>query len=384
MHILHIANSYGGTEVYTQLLRSLDQLGVKQTVFVPLNPRNKDRYGSKLIDFTVAGSRIIYSGRLKSYHRYLYDTKIDTIVREIEKHVNVKEIDLFHGGLAFSDGAAAYELSRIYNIPYMVAVRNTDVNTYYKKMWWKRPYFHRILSNAKKIVFLSHKYMQDFLDQISKSEANLADKSIVLPNGLDSFFLENRCEIIKSIHEPVRVIYAGAINRGKNIVKTIEALDLLIRKGYNMRFTIIGKGLKNRKPDTKYLNSIFEYCENRPWIDVLDSMSKENLRVEFLKSDIFVMPSTPETFGIVYLEALSQGLPIIFAKGQGFDGYFEDGYIGFGVYPSNSQDIADKIESIINDYHRFASNVNQLNLEDEFSWGKISEKYFELYKNIKK
>lgn len=40
------------------------------------------------------------------------------------------------------------------------------------------------------------------------------------------------------------------------------------------------------------------------------------------------MPSHKETFGLVYAEAMSQGLPIIYTKNQGFDGQFPDGYVG--------------------------------------------------------
>ena len=43
------------------------------------------------------------------------------------------------------------------------------------------------------------------------------------------------------------------------------------------------------------------------------------------------MPSRYETFGLVYGEAMSQGLPIIYSKGQGVDGYFKEGTVGYGV-----------------------------------------------------
>src|SRR5690606_34369935 len=100
--------------------------------------------------------------------------------------------------------------------------------------------------------------------------------------------------------------------------------------------------------------------------------------------DIFMMPSVPETFGIVYLEALSQGLPIIFAKGQGFDGYYNEKNIGFGVDAKNINDIALKTELIINNYEIMSKNVRDLNLVDDFSWEKIAEKYYKIYKlNIK-
>ena len=55
------------------------------------------------------------------------------------------------------------------------------------------------------------------------------------------------------------------------------------------------------------------------------------------------MPSFPETFGLVYVEAMSQGLPIIYTKGQGIDGYFEDGKVGYPVNTKDSNDIVKKL-----------------------------------------
>ena len=376
MHILHISNSYGGTEVYAQLIRALDKLGLRQTIFVPLNPNNRDRNGNYLIEFTVPESTIIYSTKLKQYHRYLYSLKIATIAREIERQVDFKNIDLVHAGLFCTDGAAAFELSKIHNIPYIVAVRNTDVNFYYKKMRWRRKYFRSILESSKKIIFISHMYKKSFLELLTNKAKGLSEKSVVIPNGVNSFYLENRVKKIKNIHSPIRVIYTGSINRGKNIMETLKGLEILTKKGYLIEFKIIGKGLKFRKEDKKYLKSIIEFATNKDWVYILDSLPKEDLRVEFEKNDIFVMPSTPETFGIVYLEALSQGLPIIYAKGQGFDGYYEHKHIGYGVSPKNSFEIANKIESIINDYDRISLNINKLDLFNDFSWDENIKKIF--------
>ena len=283
MHILHISNSYGGTEVYAQLIRALDKLGLRQTIFVPLNPNNRDRNGNYLIEFTVPESTIIYSTKLKQYHRYLYSLKIATIAREIERQVDFKNIDLVHAGLFCTDGAAAFELSKIHNIPYIVAVRNTDVNFYYKKMRWRRKYFRSILESSKKIIFISHMYKKSFLELLTNKAKGLSEKSVVIPNGVNSFYLENRVKKIKNIHSPIRVIYTGSINRGKNIMETLKGLEILTKKGYLIEFKIIGKGLKFRKEDKKYLKSIIEFATNKDWVYILDSLPKEDLRVEFEK-----------------------------------------------------------------------------------------------------
>lgn len=385
MHILHIANSYGGTEVYTQLIKHLDQLGIKQTVYVPLNVNNRSRVGNFLIDFKVSGSKIIYSTKLQNIHRYLYDLKIRTIVKDILKYIDINSVDLIHAGLFCTDGAVAYELSKKYDTPYIVAVRNTDVNFYYKNFWWKRKYFHTVLNNSRKIIFISHQYKQNFLKLLqNKGIDGLDTKSVVIPNGLNSFFFENRISEIKKLHSPVRIVFAGAFNKGKNIVEIINALSILVKKGYLIDLSLIGKGLQFRKEDKTYLETIYSLAKNKPWIKIQDSLPKAELLSSFREHDIFIMPSVPETFGIVYLEALSQGLPIIFAQGQGFDGYYNHKNIGFSVDANDVSDIASKTEHIINNYDNISKNVYDLNLSEDFSWEKLAEKYYVIYKlNIK-
>lgn len=382
INVLHILNSYGGTEVYAQLIKSLDELGIRQIVFVPLNPNNKDRVGNYKIKFKVEGSEIIYSTKLKQYHRYFFNKKISAIKEELIKQVDINKIDLVHAGLFCTDGAVAFELSKIYKIPYLVTVRNTDVNVYYKRMLWKRRYFNSILSNSKKIIFISPGYKKSFIEILNKKVSGIEEKCEVIPNGINTYYLQDSNNEIPKINSPTRIVYAGAINRGKNILKTIKALEILIKKGYLIDFKIIGKGLKFRKVDKSYQDEILKYIHDKNWVDLLDSMPKEKLRDYLDQSDIFAMPSSPETFGIIYLEALSRNLPIIYAKGQGFDGYFKDGYVGFSVNPDNSTEIANSIENIINNYDQFISNIQELNIEKDFSWDSIAHKYLKIYEKI--
>ena len=127
----------------------------------------------------------------------------------------------------------------------------------------------------------------------------LDSKSIIIPNGIDSFYLKNRINFIKKINSPVRFVFAGAFNRDKNIDKVISALDILNQKGRQVHFSIIGKGLKYRKEEGDYVNKIYELASNREWIEILESKEKEELKMIFENSDIFIMPSIPETFGLV-------------------------------------------------------------------------------------
>lgn len=104
--------------------------------------------------------------------------------------------------------------------------------------------------------------------------------------------------------------------------------------------------------------------------------------MEVRDSDIFVMPSKPETFGLVYIEALLQGLPIVYARGEGFDGYYPDGYVGYAAESFNVEDIADKIELTIKNYNQITANIAGEELSERFQWSAIAKQYLAIYEAI--
>ena len=95
-------------------------------------------------------------------------------------------------------------------------------------------------------------------------------------------------------------------------------------------------------------------------------------------SDIFVMPSKFETFGLVYVEALTQGLHLIYTRGQGFDGYFADGTIGYSVKYDDSEEIKNRIKDISSGKVEKISNYKDKILND-FDWENVAERYKKIY-----
>ena len=110
-------------------------------------------------------------------------------------------------------------------------------------------------------------------------------------------------------------------------------------------------------------------------------MSPEDLIREMHKANCFIMPSRGETFGLVYVEALSQKLPIIYAHNEGFDEFYQDGFVGYPAYAGNVNSIQKAIEDVIQNYDIIAKNIETLDLDKDFDWNNISEKYISIYKS---
>lgn len=385
MNILHIANSYGGTEVYTNLYTAIDQnADITQWVYVPLNVRNHDRVGKKIIEFKNGESKIYYATILNKYHKYLYGAKINAIVKDVEHTFKMGNVDLIHAGTLCLDGAVAYELHKKYGTPYVVAVRSTDIFSYYKKLFWRRSYFTRILLNAEKVIFISPKYKEAFIANLVPvtKKAAIEKKMLVLPNGVNSLFLKNRYIENHESSDDFRLIFVSAFFERKGLIETIQAIEKVRNNGFNISINAIGKGLPNRPQDSEYINAVEALAKNKQWVKLQPFKTAEEIIQEMRSSDAFIMVSARETFGLVYVEALTQGLPILYAKNEGFDGFYPDGFVGYPAQAGNVDSIAESIQKLVLDYSVLSENVKTLDLNKDFEWNKIGQKYLTIYKEV--
>ena len=94
------------------------------------------------------------------------------------------------------------------------------------------------------------------------------------------------------------------------------------------------------------------------------------------------MTSLFETFGLVYAEAISQGLPVIYSEGQGFDRQFKEGVVGYHVPPGDVKKIKSAIMEVIKNYNCLHSNC--LKRAEKFSWERICGVYYKIYDELTK
>lgn len=366
MKVLHINSYYSVSPFYKHLYEKQIDEGLDVDVYVPVS---KDKDISEL----ELGEYSHISKNHGKYDRYVFTLKHSKIYNDVIKKYDIDKFDIIHAHSLFSNGYIAYKLNQKYDIPYIVAVRNTDVNLFFKKMIHLRHLGIKILKNAKNVIFISSSYKEEVINKFIPEDIKeeLSKKSKIVTNGIDNFWLENKFHERKapSINK-LKILYVGVIYDNKNIETTIKACKRLIEQGYSVEYTIIGK-IK----DENY-NSIIK--ENF-FINYIPHTDKTELLKHYRESDIFIMPSEKETFGLVYLEAMSQGLPVIYTRGQGFDGNFKDGEVGYSVKHNDDLEVYDRINDILKDYDSISNNC--LKEVDNFSWDKIAKKYTKIYLN---
>lgn len=373
MKILHINCNYLTTVLHQTMVEHLQERGVENTVFAPT-------YDAKLsvID---PHENVIVSRCFHRRDRYIFHYKQRKIQKAVESATDVKGFDCIHAYTLFTDGNCARKLSRKYALPYVVAVRSTDVNTFFKKMKHLRGLGVEILRDASAVYFLSQPYREQVLNRYVPKEyrEEILQKSYIVGNGIDPFWLENpvsletvlpvRLNRIKN--RELRIVFAGRVNKNKNPLTTMDACNILRERGWKVQFVVVGKVEDQQVLKKLEADSNTGYISQKP---------KEELLNIYRENDIFVMPSYKETFGLVYAEAMSQGLPVIYTRGQGFDGQLPEGTAGYAVDPSDPTEIADRVENIAGNYTEMAENAKVC--AAKFNWNDICETYKEHYEKI--
>ena len=231
------------------------------------------------------------------------------------------------------------------------------------------------MQDASCVIFLSPAYREHVLSTYVPASLQqcIREKSMVIPNGIDDFFLKNTPEPGNKVSVPLELLYAGEINSNKNLELTVQAAKLLREQGMEVRLTAVGD-----IQEEKYRGLL----EDTSFVSYFPRCPKEEILQHLRESDIFVMPSHTETFGLVYAEAMSQGVPVLYTRGQGFDGQFPKGTVGYPVSDSDPVELAEKIRQVAENYSSLSANC--LANVSRFDWHTIAKEYQHIYENAMK
>lgn len=365
MKVLHICNDYYHSTIYRNLHQSLIKQDIDSTMIVPSEINEIDMPFEE---------KVVQAKSFYRFERFFFFIKYIKVFNFVKKYIVKFKPDVLHAHYVFSAGYVCMKIKKKFNIPYIVAVRNTDVNLYFKYMIHLRKIGLRILLNANKVVFISPSYRDIVMDKyIPKRYKKLIEsKTEIISNGIDKFWLDNRKNKEKDIDvENINIITVGAVNKNKNQIAVANAVNLLNSRGYDMTYTIVGK-----IEDKEVYKELMQYS----FVKFIDNCPKEELIHYYQNADIFILTSLTETFGLVYAEALSQGIPIIYSQGQGFDGQFIEGVVGYHTNCFDIESITKVITDIINNYTYLSNNCYENCVK--FDWNLISKKYIHIYKNL--
>ena len=125
-NITHICNDYSRQALYRNLFKSLSRFPINQYVYVPV--RTQGEVGKYLDNSYNVFQRYI----LNFSDKIFFKRKINKLYKDFISCRVLLKADLIHAHFLYSDGALALKIKKKLNIKYIVAVRNTDINYFFK------------------------------------------------------------------------------------------------------------------------------------------------------------------------------------------------------------------------------------------------------------
>ena len=372
MKILHICNDFCGSKVHANLYAELDKHGLQQTIYsyfcdASLEGENK---------FEAKNTTFLYRRILNKLHRLLFHKKVHDVYADLKSilSADISSYDLIHATTLFSDGALALRLYKEYRIPFVVTVRSTDVNEFlgYAPHTWLMGL--EVLKEARRIIFISKALENKFCRHplIKRYLNRIQNKFVIQPNGVDSFWLDHLKE--EPALENRHVIYVGRFDRNKNVLRLCNSILELRDVFPDIQLHLVGGG---GSKESAVLRMVHQYPDTITYHGKISD--KAVLKDVYSKSSVFAMPSYHETFGLVYLEAFSQHLALVYTKNQGVDGML-DKRVGESVKASSKADIKRALRKIF--LHRSDYLAKEVVDFSQFSWEAIASRYVNIYDGI--
>ena len=192
-------------------------------------------------------------------------------------------------------------------------------------------------------------------DKIATFHNIEASKISVINNCIDPFL---RMPVLNSPVQTLREKYhidaadtilmtltrLSARDRYKGYADVLDALVLLIKNNRKIKYLLAGGYSDGEK---KFIDSLIKKQGLANNVILTGYIPESDLTPHFLMADIYVMPSTKEGFGIVFIEAMYYGLPVIAGNQDGSTDALLDGKLGLLIEPNNAEAIAVAVEKMM-------------------------------------
>ena len=297
---------------------------------------------------------------------------------KVKQQVKKNKPDLIWVGQVLPIGTVAYLIEKFFKIPYFVSTHGMDIMLPQRSAR-KEKLMMKILEQAK-FLTANSQFTRNQMVKLGISEDKV---EVIYPAGhikqTNEVGNKERVERLKKslkLEGKKVLLTVGRLVERKGQDLVIKALPRLLENLPDLVYLIIGSG-----PYRKNLESEVNDLKLNQKVIFVSNASDEDLGAYYQLADAFVMPTRDvegdiEGFGIVYLEAMSFGLPVVAGRSGGVPEVVIDGQTGLLVNPTNISDISQKIFEVLADIEKSKELVKkgQAKILEEFNWPKQTAK----------
>ena len=277
--------------------------------------------------------------------------------KALNKLIEKEDIDIIHGHYLFPAGAAAVEAGKEHGIKTYVTAHGSDMFELYKSQPLMRSTIRNVLKDADGVFAVSNALRHEI---VATGVVGIANKTKLSWNSVDINKFSNKFnDSFKKEYEledkPI-VLFIGNLIKRKNVDSLLEAKKIAHSDYY---LVIVGDGPLFKKLKKK--------VEDENIRDVIFTGSRDDVENIIPSCDVLILPSFSESFGLVLIEALACGKPVIGSDVGGITEIITDD-VGLLVNPTKVSSIAGAVDKLIDDEElRLILSMNARNRALDFS-----------------
>ena len=359
--------TFGGSGIVaTELGKALSRKGHEIHFITYSQPVRLDRLRENIFFHEV---------RISDYPLFDYTPYEQVLTSKLVDVVKYENLDLLHVHYAIPHAPAAYMAQQILatqgiNIPFITTLHGTDIT-----LVGKDPSFEPVITfsinHSNAVTAVSRSLKEDTLEQFSISK-----EIDVIPNFicLKEYQLPNNQKYKKRLAPNGEFIITHVSNfrKVKRIEDVIHVFSL-VSKTIPVKLVMVGDGPER--------NKIERLCREKLSVNTFTFLGNLKSTIEVLNiSDVFILPSLKESFGLAALEAMASSVPVISTNSGGIPEVIENGASGFLSDVGDVQDMAKNMMTLLKDDKTLENyKKNALKRAADFDIQKILPLYENLY-----
>jgi glycosyltransferase involved in cell wall biosynthesis len=299
------------------------------------------------------------------------------VVRLLRDCYQQQPFDLIHAHYANPAGIIALLARRWLKIPVVLTIHGADIHYTAQQnrlgasiIRWVFRQVDMITANSqwtrKQIIELNGDPQKT---EIVRLGANHPEK-MVLTNPLPA----------PESEETITLLSVGYLRPLKGHAYVLKAISELTKKGYNIRYIVVGDG-----PEEANLRALTIQLGLSNIVSFEGYKSHQDVWAYFAACDIFVLPSWVEGFGLVYIEALSMGKPVIGCKGAGGpDDLHQLGQCIELVKPRDVNSLIHALQKLLDnpDQRRQMAEIGRQIVKNYYTWERNAQDTLAIYQKV--
>lgn len=299
--------------------------------------------------------------------KILLDNRLKVVINTIEKN-NLK-FDIIHAHTTWPSGYIGVKLKEKYNVPSVLTIHENG-DWLEKEVKMDFPLINHAWENSDALIRVNNKDVP-LLKQYN-------DNTYSIPNGYSPHYNslnKKECRAILNIQQDRQVIFSlGLLLKRKGFNFLIDAMKIVLKSNPNILCVIGGSG-----PLKKKLENQIKNLKLNDHVLLAGFIPEEQLPLWINACDIFVLPSLSESFGVVQIEAMACGKPVIATYNGGSEEIIRSDDYGLLANPGNAYDLAQKIEMALN---KQWDKEKILKYAEQYRWENIASRIKDVYDEV--